>query len=618
MTTTPMADAETTATPGGSLRVRTIAELPFLSGGRFPRPDLIGQCRGDAVEYISGRDLVPRIRDLSLGLGALGMARGDRVAILAESRPEWLFADLAILTAGAVTTPIYPTLSVEQIAFILRDSGATIAIVSTAEQLEKLLAALPSVPDVATIVVMDANDLPSAPVPIHRMTDVSALGHKAIQTGWGVAREYQERAKAIQPDDLATIIYTSGTTAEPKGVMLTHGNLASNLAGCLDVLDLRDEDVGLSFLPLCHALERIVSYVYLSTGIPMIFAESIDTVPRNLLMVRPTVMSGVPRVFEKLYARVVDTAAQASAPRRAIFHWAVGVARRTGNRLANGQTLSPSLRLSGAIADRLVFSRLRAGLGGRLRYAVSGSAPLDPSLAEFFLGAGLPILEGYGLTETSPVLSVMPLARIRFGTVGPPLPNVELSIAPDGEILACGPNVMRGYYNRPEDTAAVMAGGWFHTGDIGAIDEDGYLRITDRKKELLVTSGGKKIAPQPIEQRLRADRLVAEAIVIGDRRHFPAALVVPDFATVAARLGVDAAAVRARIGDPDVRALFEPIVERVNRDLAQFERIKKFVLLDCELTHASGVLTPTMKVKRRVIEERFSTVIEEIYRPDGR
>jgi long-chain acyl-CoA synthetase len=250
-----------------------------------------------------------------------------------------------------------------------------------------------------------------------------------------------------------------------------------------------------------------------------------------------------------------------------------------------------------------------------LRYAVSGSAPLDASLAEFFLGAGLPILEGYGLTETSPVLSVMPIGRIRFGTVGPPLPNVELSIAPDGEILARGPNVMRGYYNRPEDTAAVMAGGWFHTGDIGAIDDDGYLRITDRKKELLVTSGGKKIAPQPIEQRLRADRLVAEAILIGDRRHFPAALVVPDFTTVAARLGVDAAAVRARIGDPDVRALFEPIVERVNRDLAQFERIKKFVLLDCELTHASGVLTPTLKVKRRVIEERFSAVIEEIYRP---
>jgi long-chain acyl-CoA synthetase len=598
----------------GSLRVRTIAELPFLSAGRFPKPDLLGQCQGDAIEYISGRDLVPRIRDLSLGLATLGMTRGTPVAILSESRPEWLLADLAILAAGAVTTPIYPTLSVDQIAFILRDSGATLALVSSAAQLEKLLAALPDAPALATAVVMDAVPLPPAPIRLVPLADVAAAGHRRILDGWGVAREFHDTAKAVRPDDLATIIYTSGTTGEPKGVMLTHGNLASNLGGVLDMLDLSDEDIGLSFLPLCHAFERIVSYVYLSTGISMIFAESIDAVPRNLLQVRPTVMSGVPRVFEKLHARILEKAAEASPIRRAIFNWAVGVAHRRGRHLSQGLPLPAALRAASRVADRLVFARIRAGLGGRLRYAVSGSAPLDPALATFFLGVGLPILEGYGLTETAPVISVMPLGRIRFGTVGPPLANLEVVIAPDGEILTRGPNLMRGYHGRPEDTAAVLADGWFHTGDIGALGDDGYLRITDRKKELIVTSGGKKIAPQPIEQRLRADRLVAEAIVVGDCRRFAAALLVPNLPALGARLGVDAEAARARVADPDVRALYEPVVAAVNRDLAQFERIKKFVVLDRDLTMASGALTPTLKVKRRVVEDQFRAVIDGIYR----
>jgi long-chain acyl-CoA synthetase len=484
MTTADLAldlDVDTRTAPDGSLRVRTIAELPFLSGGRFPKPDLIGQCRGDAVEYISGRELVPRIRDISLGLATMGMAPGDRVAILSESRPEWVFTDLAILTAGAISTPIYPTLSIEQIAFILRDSGASIVVVSSAAQLDKLLVALAAAPAIRAIVVMDPIPLPASPVPIVSLADVSARGHQRIRDGWGVAREFQATAKAVGPDDLATIIYTSGTTAEPKGVMLTHGNLASNLCGSLDALDLHHDDVGLSFLPLCHALERIVAYVYLSTGISMIFAESIDAVPRNLLTVRPTVMSGVPRVFEKLYARIHEKAADASAPRRALFRWSVDVARRRGDCLAAGKTLPVSLRVATAIADKLVFAKIRAGIGGRLRYAVSGSAPLDPRLATFFLGVGLPILEGYGLTETAPVISVMPLNRIRFGTVGPPLGNVEVQVAEDGEFLVRGPNVMRGYYNRPEETAAVLRDGWFHTGDIGTRDAAGYLQLTDRK-----------------------------------------------------------------------------------------------------------------------------------------
>jgi long-chain acyl-CoA synthetase len=597
---------------------RTVAELPFFAAGRFPKPDLVGQCRGDRIVPIGGREFLDQVRDVSLGLTSLGMTRGDRVALLSESRPEWLVADFAILAAGAVTAPIYTTLSADQVGFILRDSGASLALVSTPIQLAKLLEVAGTAPSLRTVVVIDPGDdleriRPFANVRILSLTETARLGHQVIRDGWGVAREFHDGVKRISLDDVATIIYTSGTTGEPKGVMLTHGNLIANLQGVLRVLDLSQDDVALSFLPLCHAFERIVAYVYFATGISMIFAESLDTIPRDLVTVRPTVMSGVPRVFEKLHARIQEKGRAATGARRALFHWAMSLARRRGEALATGRPLPAGLRLSTAVARRLVFSKIHAGLGGRLRYAVSGSAPLDPAVARFFLGLDLPILEGYGLTETAPVLCVMPIREIRLGTVGPPLANVELRIAEDGEILARGPNVMRGYYNRPADTAAVMSGGWFHTGDIGSLDERGYLRITDRKKEVLVTSGGKKIAPQPIEQKLRAHPIVAEAIMIGDRRHFPAALLIPDFAALASALRQDTAVLPERLTSPDVRALFQAVVDQVNRDLAQFERIKKFEFVVDELTIANGALTPTLKVKRRVIEERYRSLIDELY-----
>jgi len=595
-------------------RPRTIAELPFFTSGRFPRPDLIGQCAGGAVTYTSGRDLLPKVRDISLGLAALGMVPGDRVAILSESRPEWLFADLAVLAAGAVTTPIYPTLSPEQIAFILSDCGASMVIVSTTVQLGKLLSVLDRAPLVRTVVLMDGPPVSDARVRIECLDAVATMGHDRMRAGWGVAREFHDAARRVRAEDLATIIYTSGTTADPKGVMLTHGNLIANIEGVLKVLDLHDEDVALSFLPLCHGFERMVAYIYLTVGISVAFAESIDTVARDLQLVRPTVMSGVPRVFEKLRARIFEKASHAPAPRRALFHWAVSVAMRRGRLLGDRKPLPASLRLASTIADRLVFSKIRAGVGGRMRFAVSGSAPLDPELATFFYGAGLPILEGYGLTETSPVLCVMPLEHVRFGTVGPPLPNVELRIADDGEILARGPNVMLGYYQRPDETAAVITDGWFHTGDIGALDDAGFLRLTDRKKEILVTSGGKKVAPQPIEQRLRQQSVVAEAVLVGDRRHFPAALLLPDFGALAAGLGCSVEQARARLDSPEAQALLQAAVDAANRDLAQFERVKKFALFSEELTMANGMLTPTLKVKRRVFEERYRREIEEMYR----
>ena len=592
----------------------TIAELPFFVAGRFSKPDLVGRSWGDHIDRFSGRELVDRVRDLSLGLSALGMARGDHVALLSESRPEWLVADFAILTAGAVTIPIYPTLSSEQIGFILSDSRASIAIVSTSTQLDKVLAAAPSVPSLRAIVLME-------PVPAGLASSVQVLsfkavagsGHQTIVEGWGIAREFQERARAVRPDDLATIIYTSGTTGTPKGVMLTHGNLAANVAGVLAVLDLNEDDTALSFLPLCHAFERTVACVCLASGVSLIFAESIDTIARDLLKVRPTVMSAVPRVFEKLHARVLEKGAQASGLRRKVFDWSMSVAVRRGTHVAAGTSMPLGLALGSRIADAQVFAKIRDGIGGRLRWAVSGSAPLNRDIASFFLGIGLPILEGYGLTETAPVLSVTPPRRIRLGTVGPPLPNLELQIADDGEVLARGPNVMRGYFERPDETRAVLVDGWFHTGDIGALDEHGYLKITDRKKELLVTSGGKKIAPQPIEERLRADPLVNEAMVVGDRRHFPAALIAPNFHALAARLRLDEHAIRSRVSADDVRALFQPIVDDVNRHLAQYERIKKFVLVAEEFTVATGELTPTLKIKRHVVLDKYRDVIEGMY-----
>ncbi|HUL74610.1 MAG TPA: long-chain fatty acid--CoA ligase [Vicinamibacterales bacterium] len=600
---------------------RTLAELPFFTSGRYPRPTLIGRAGASGITWTSGRDLVERVRDLSLGLGALGMTRGDRIAILSESRPEWLFADLAVLAAGAITTPIYPTLLADQVGAILRDSEASMAVVSNRVQLEKVLAA--DAPALRTVVVIEPAALSGAAGrrAVVSLAEAADRGHRRILDGWGVGRAFHDEARRVRPDDAATLIYTSGTTGPPKGVLLTHGNLIANLAGICAVLDLNDEDVALSFLPLCHAFERIVAYVYLVTGVSMVFAESIETIARDLKLVRPTVMTAVPRVFEKTQTRILAAGRELRGASRLAFDWAMRVARRRGEVLPEGGSLSPWLRMESALAERYVFRRVRDELGGRLRFVVSGGAALPPDVGRLFFGLGLPILEGYGLTETAPVLCVMPLGKVRFGTVGRALPNVELRADADGEILARGPNVMTGYYKRPEDTAEVIRDGWFHTGDIGTIDADGYLRITDRKREFLVTSGAKKIAPQPIEAALKEHALVAEAVVIGDGRRFPAALVVPDFAELGRALGVPTpsgdAAARTLIARPDVLQRYQQVVDAVNARLAQFERIKRFALLPRELSGERGELTPTLKVKRRVVLEHFGDVVEEIYKEEA-
>ncbi len=614
--------------------LKTIADLPFHAMGRFPRPLAIGRCRGGQVQGaspgtgtpgapgviidgVSSQELFERIRDLSLGLGALGVAPGDRVAIVSESRPEWIMCDMAILAAGAVTVPIYPTLSAAQARYILQDSAARLAIVSTRLQLDKLQEIRHLLPAIEAVAVMEPA---AAGASVMTLDEVAQRGHTRMTGEWGAGRGFREAARAVRPEDLATIIYTSGTTGEPKGVMLTHANLVANLREGATVLDVSQDDVALSFLPLSHGFERMVSFIYLFTGVTIIFAESFETVGRDIAFVRPTVITGVPRVYEKMQSRILEKGQAGSAAKAAVFRWSLNAGLARARALLRGKSAGPLTAMKAALADRLVFSKIRAGVGGRLRLVVSGSAPLSSSVAEFFHAVGLPVIEGYGLTETAPILTVNPPEAPRVGTVGRPLPNVELKIAPDGEILARGPNIMRGYYNKPEATAAVLEDGWFHTGDIGAIDAAGYLTITDRKKDLLVTSGGKKIAPQPIEAVLKRSPLVSEAVLLGDRRKYAAALIVPDFAALERRLqGVGrapAAGSQSRaelVKRPDVLALYQEIVDALNRDLSQFERIKRIAILPSEFTVESGELTPTLKVKRKVVGERWREEIEKLY-----
>ena len=598
--------------------VKTIADLPFHMMGRFPKPVTLGRCRGEQVIELSSKEVFERIRDLSLGFRSLGISRGDRVAIIAESRPEWLLCDLAVLTAGAVTVPIYPTLSAAQARYILKDSGARLAIVSTKLQLEKiqevrhLLSALEGV----ILIEAPADAPPPGSPSVLSLEEVERRGHGRMTGEWGAGRAFRDEARAIAREDLASIIYTSGTTGEPKGVMLTHGNLVSNMRATADALDLSHDDVALSFLPLSHAFERMVSYVYLFSGVTIVFAESFDTIARDIGRVRPTVLTGVPRVYEKLYTRITEAAATSGGAKAALFRWALTAGLARAKAVLRGRTVGPLTSMAGALGDRLVFSAVRAKLGGRLRFVASGSAPLSANVMEFFHAIGIPIMEGYGLTETAPILTFNPLNALRVGTVGRAIPGVELRIADDGEILARGPNIMTGYFNKPEATAAALEGGWFHTGDIGQIDAEGYLTITDRKKDLLVTSGGKKIAPQPIEGVLKRSPLIAEAVLLGDRRKYAAALIVPEFNALERRLkdlGRPPGGREELIAREDVIALYQEIIDALNRELSQYERIKRITLLPREFTVESGELTPTLKVKRKVVEEKWRAQIEALY-----
>ena len=541
---------------------------------------------------------------------------------MSESRPEWLFVDLAVLAAGSVLVPVYPTLSSGQIRYILEDSGARIAVVSSKLQFDKLQEIRHHLPALEAIVTIDAAAAGAGSPSLFTLETVAERGHARMTSEWGVGREFRDVARAVAPDQLATIVYTSGTTGEPKGVMLTHANLTANLHAGAKALEVRQDDVALSFLPLSHTFERMVAYIYLLCGVTIVFAESFETIGRDIVAVKPTVLTGVPRVYEKLHDRIMEKGQSGSAAKKALFRWAIGVGRARAQAVLRGRHPGPLTSMQAALAERLVFTKIRDGVGGRVRYLVSGSAPLSGSLAEFFYGVGLRVIEGYGLTETAPILTVNPPDAPRVGTVGKAVQGVELRIAADGEILARGPNVMSGYYRKPEASAAVLKDGWFHTGDIGTIDANGYLTITDRKKDLLVTSGGKKVAPQPIEEVLKRSPLVNEAVILGDRRKYVGALIVPNFKALERRL-LDLGRSPADLTDPrsrpallersDVLALYQEIIDALNRDLSQFERIKRFALLPAEFSIETGELTPTLKVKRKVVEERWKAQIEQLY-----
>ncbi|MEO8089552.1 MAG: long-chain fatty acid--CoA ligase [Gemmatimonadales bacterium] len=567
--------------------------------------------RGGAWEELSYQDLADRIQDLSIGLLDLGLATGDRVAILSENRPEWAIADYACLTARCADVPIYPTLLPKQVEQNLADSGSVAVMVSTRTQLEKVLAARGRLPLLRHIIALDRDATGNGVLSLEGMY---ARGRAARPRypGW------RADALAAQPDDLATIIYTSGTSGDMKGVMLTHGNIASNVFTCCTLFDFVEEDECLSFLPLSHIFERMFGhYCMLHSGVLINYAESVDSVAADMQRWRPTLMASVPRLYEKIYGRVLDAVRAGSPLKRRLFFWGKRVGERAVELRLAGRPLPATLRAQLLVADRLVFAKLRARTGGRLRFFISGGAPLSADIAKFFHAAGMPILEGYGLTETSPVIAVNTFQHQRLGTVGLPIPEVEVKIAPDGEILTRGPNVMPGYYKKPEATSDALDGeGWFHTGDIGLLDPDGFLKITDRKKDLIVTAGGKNIAPQPIEALAKTNKFVSSAVMLGDRRPFPIMLIVPNFDNLsqwAAQEGIQSADSAALVALPQVQEKMEREVQGTLKDLAKFEMPKKFLLLPREFSIESGELTPKLSIKRRVVEQRHAAAIEALY-----
>jgi long-chain acyl-CoA synthetase len=547
----------------------TLAEVFLLGIDRFARPDRFVQKSGGVWQPISSAEFGRRVRACAGALASIGIRRGDRVAILSYNRVEWAIVDYACQLLGAADVPVYSTLPSDQVAYILQDSGAKAIFAENAEQVAKVRGALP-----------------------HLVSFDRAEGAEPFEEFLKKGKP-QERAEKVEPEDVATIIYTSGTTGVPKGVMLSQRNLVSNMVASASAFTVTPADTILSFLPLSHSFERIFDYLFFWWGTSIAYAEHVDKVAENLVEIRPTIMAAVPRFYEKVYSKIRKSIGEQKPWKRDLFEWARSVGAIWAEYHRRGATPPLGVRFKLFFARRLVLNKLRDKVGGRIRFFVSGGGALSRDIAEFFYSIGLPILEGYGLTETSPVLCVNRLGKTRLGTVGPPIPGVELKIAPDGEILARGPNIMKGYFNRAEETAQVLQDGWFATGDIGEIDAEGYLRITDRKKDLFKTSGGKYIAPSPIEGRLKLSPRILNAVVIGNARKFPSALIVP-----------------AKGANRDDIA---KEIDAINESLAHHEQIKKFELVEKDFTIDGGELTPTMKVRRKVVEQKYKAQIDAMY-----
>jgi len=588
----------------------TLNELFFAAIEKFDKLDALQYKKDGRYTPISHRVIERRVRHAAIGLASLGVRVGDRVAILSENRPEWAIADYACLTSGVTDVPIYPTLPPDQIAFILKDSGSTAIFVSTPEQAAKIAEVRSQLPSLLHVISFDEAG------PVSDMT-LAALEYRgaAAETPASAA-DYRKVAESVDPDDLATLIYTSGTTGNPKGVMLTHNNIHSNVAATRTRMPFRGDDVALSFLPLSHIFERMGDYLMFATGSSIVYAESLDTVPVNMLEARPTVVFSVPRLYEKMYARVLQNALAGGFLKKKIFFWARGVADKWADEKLAGREPRGMLARKYAIAQKLVFSKLKERTGGRLRFFVSGGAPLAPEINKFFFAAGLIILEGYGLTETSPVIGVNTPGEFMIGTIGKPIAGVEVTIAPDGEILTRGPGVMKGYFNNPVATAeAIDADGWFHTGDIGEL-RNGFIAITDRKKDIIVTAGGKNIAPQPVENLVKTNKYVSQAVMIGDKRRFPSMLIVPNFEQLegwAKRKGILWTDRAQLIRTPVVQKKMEDEVFGACAGLAHYESPRKIALLEHDFSLEKGEMTPTQKVKRRVVDKNYKDVIDAMY-----
>jgi len=576
----------------------------------YKKPDLLLYKKDDVYQGLSTETVRQEVERIALGLRSLGVVAGDKVILLAENSPWWAMTDYAVLSLGAITVPIYTSLVPEQIQYIINDSDAKVVIVSDRKLWEKTAGVKKRLPQVGQFVSFEAEPAEG----VLSLEKIKEEGEKARRAD---PRLFEMTARAVKPDDIASIIYTSGTTGIPKGVMLSHANFASNVESLASIIPFGAKDTDLSFLPLSHVLERLGTFAFMSRGVSMAYAESIETVAQDLQEVKPTIMISVPRLFEKIYARVMDNVLTGSSLKKKIFFWALKVGKACGELRLQKQPIPGSLRRRLGIAHRLVFSKILDKTGGRVNFFVSGGAPLAKDIAEFFYALGIVILEGYGLTESSPVIAVNTFDNLRFGTVGKPIPGVEVKIAPDGEILARGPSIMRGYYRKEEETREALEGGWLHTGDIGHLDQDGFLVITDRKKDLIVTSGGKNVAPQPIENVLKQNPFIANAVVIGGSRKFIAALIVPNFEKLeeyARAKGVGYVNRRDLIQNEAVARFLLEEVDRSTPNLAPYEKVKKIALLDRDFEIERGEMTPTLKVKRNIVEEKYRDLIDSLYR----
>jgi long-chain acyl-CoA synthetase len=593
----------------------TTMEYPALTKSFLDAVDRYGNPRAQMYrtrtgwESIAATEMLRRVAGLSKALTELGVRPGDRVGIFAPNCAEWHIADFAILGLGAVTVPVYFNESPDRLAYILNDSGARIVVAAGESQVQKIVQCRARLPILERVIsIAPPSDLGGDI--LHYEMLIATAGDADVD-------EYRRHAAEVVGNQLATIIYTSGTTGEPKGVMLNHSNLSSNALDAFRDYDCFPSDVALSFLPLAHVYERAMDYGYFFRGVSIAYLEQMDTVAQALLEVHPTMTAAVPRFFEKVYASILDKGHRETGVKRRIFDWALRVAQEAMPWRAYGKKVSPGVKWKWHVANRVVYSKIREGLGGKIRRFCSGGAPLAPELAEFFWTVDLPVYQGYGLTETSPVVAANLPAANKVGTVGRPIPNVQVRIADDGEILVKGPCVMQGYYRKPDQTREVFTtDGWFCTGDIGRLDEDGYLIITDRKKELLKTAAGKFVAPAPIENLLKTCPFITNAIVVGDGRKFVSVLIVPNFARIEAearKAGREFSTSGGMLFDPWVRDLISREIERLTSSLAQYEKPKRFALLEQDLSYASGELTYTLKVKRRIIEQRYQDVIARLY-----